>query len=257
MSRTAGLRIGGFVLLAGLLLLWEGLSQAKLVHQVYMPPVSKIASTFLAALQSGELSSTLMASARRFAVGYGLAVGVGMALGILMGYFRTGYFLLEPLVELLRPLPPPAIIPISILFLGIGDEMKVFVITFACFFPVLVNTMHGVAGVDRAMVDTARTFGYGTRDIVRKIILPASLPSVVAGMRISLAIALILTVIAEMVAGNSGIGFFILDSERSFRIPEMYAGIFALAIIGYLLNRLFVLLEARALAWYYAAGSRQ
>jgi len=147
-------------------------------------------------------------------------------------------------------------VPIAILFLGIGDEMKTFVIAWACFFPILVNTMHGVGSVDRVIVDTARTFGYRTSGIISKIILPAALPSIAAGMRISLAIGLILTVIAEMVAGNNGIGFYILDMERAFRIPEMWAGIFTLAVIGYLLNRIFVSVEERALAWYYGQSAR-
>ena len=115
----------------------------------------------------------------------------------------------------------------------------------------------GVAGVDKVLFDTARTFRLSTRDILWKIVLPAASPSIVAGMRISLAVALILTVIAEMVASNNGIGFFILDTERAFRITDMYAGIFTLMVVGYVLNRLFVLFEARALAWYFGQSRQE
>lgn len=256
MGRTARLRLGGFAVLVLLLVLWEGASRAALVNQIYVPPVTKIASELWRLLMNGELVHHLGASAVRFAFGYGLAVVLGLGIGLLMGYFRAGYLLLEPLIELLRPLPPPAIIPIAILFLGIENQMKVFVITFACFFPIVVNTIQGIAGVDRVLLDTARTFGLTTREIIWKIVLPSASPNIVAGMRIALAIALILTVISEMVASNDGIGFMILDMERAFRIPEMYAGIFTLMVVGYLLNRLFVVFESRTLAWYFGQSRR-
>ena len=256
MGRTARLRLGGFAVLVLLLVLWEVTSRAGVVNQIYVPPVSKIASELWRLLINGELLRNLGASAVRFGFGYGLAVAIGLGIGLAMGYFRAGYLLLEPLIELLRPLPPPAIIPIAILFLGIENQMKVFVITFACFFPIIVNTIQGVAGVDRVLLDTARTFGLTTREIIWKIVLPSASPNIVAGMRIALAIALILTVISEMVASNDGIGFMILDMERAFRIPEMYAGIFTLMVVGYLLNRLFVAFESRTLAWYFGQSRR-
>ena len=250
------MRLAGFALLFVLLALWEVISRAGLVNQIYVPTVTKIASELWRLMTNGELLRNLGASAVRFGFGYGAAVVLGLGIGVAMGYFRAGYLLLEPLIELLRPLPPPAIIPIAILFLGIENQMKVFVITFACFFPIVVNTIQGVAGVDRVLLDTARTFGLTTREIILKIVLPSASPNIIAGMRISLAIALILTVISEMVASNDGIGFFILDTERAFRIPEMYAGVFTLMVVGYLLNRLFVVFESRTLAWYFGQARR-
>jgi ABC-type nitrate/sulfonate/bicarbonate transport system permease component len=226
------------------------------VNQISVPTVSKIATELWRLATNGDLARHLGASAVRFAFGYGIAVALGLSIGLVMGYFRAGYLLLEPIIEVLRPLPPPAIIPIAILFLGIENQMKVFVISFACFFPIVVNTIQGVAGVDRVLLDTARTFGLTTREILWKIVLPSASPNIVAGMRISLAIALILTVISEMVAANDGIGFFILDSERAFRIPDMYAGIFTLMVVGYFLNRLFVIFEARTLSWYFGQSRR-
>jgi NitT/TauT family transport system permease protein/sulfonate transport system permease protein len=251
MTRTARLRVGGFVVLAALLVLWEAVSRAGIVNSIYVPPITKIAGELARLIANGELAKHLGGSALRFFLGFGAATVLGLAVGLAMGYFRAGYLLLEPLIELLRPLPPPAIIPIAILFLGIENQMKIFVITFACFFPIVVNTIQGVAGIDRVLIDTARTFGLTTREILWKIVLPSASPNIVAGMRISLAIALILTVISEMVASNDGIGFFILDTERAFRIADMYAGIFTLMVVGYLINRLFVAVEGRALAWYF------
>jgi len=255
-GRTARLRLGGFAVLVVLLVLWEIASRAALVNQIYVPPVSRIASELWRLLLNGELLRHLGTSAVRFGLGYVIAIVLGLGIGLVMGYFRAGYLLLEPLIELLRPLPPPAIVPIAILFLGIENQMKVFVIAFACFFPIVVNTVQGVAGVDRVLLDTARTFGLTTREILWKIVLPSASPSIVAGMRIALAIALILTVISEFVGLTDGIGGFILDMERSFHIPEMYAGIFTLMVVGYLLNRLFVVFESRTLAWYFGQSRR-
>lgn len=256
MGRSALLRLGGFGVLVLLLALWEVVSRAGLVNQVYVPPVTKIASELWRLLLNGEILLHLWASAVRFGLGYVIAVALGLGIGLLMGYFRAGYLLLEPLIEALRPLPPPAIIPMVILFLGIENQMKIFVIAFACFFPIVVNTIQGVAGVDRVLLDTARTFGLTTREILWKIVLPSASPNIVAGMRTALAIALILTVISELVASNDGVGFMILDMERAFRIPEMYAYIFTLMVVGYLLNRLFVVFESRTLAWYFGQSRR-
>ncbi len=257
MPKALRLRLSGFLVLAVLLLVWELVSDLRIVNPVYLPPVTRIAASFTRLAENGELLRQLWGSALRFAIGYTGAAALGLLVGLAMGYFRAMYLLLEPLIELLRPLPPPAIIPLAILVLGIEDQMKIFVIAFACFFPVVVNTIQGVAGVDRVLFDTARTFGLTTREILWKIVLPAASPNAIAGMRISLAIALILTVISEMVASNNGIGFFILDTERAFRIADMYAGIFTLMVVGYLLNRLFVLFESRALAWYFGQSRRE
>src|SRR5712691_6252092 len=256
MTRTVRLRVGGFVVLAALLLLWGAVSRAGIVNSIYVPPITKIVGELARLVANGELAKHLGGSALRFFLGFGAATVLGLAVGLAMGYFRAGYLLLEPLIELLRPLPPPAIVPIAILFLGIENQMKVFVIAFACFFPIVVNTIQGVAGVDRVLLDTARTFGLTTREILWKIVLPSASPSIVAGMRIALAIALILTVISEFVGLTDGIGGFILDMERSFHIPEMYAGIFTLMVVGYLLNRLFVIFESRTLAWYFGQSRR-
>lgn len=243
-------RLLGFLLVGLLLLAWQLGAITHVLDPVFIPPISQIWQAWVTTMQDGTLRSALGGTIVRFLEGYVLAVGLGVVLGTLMGYWRTMWALLEPTIELLRPLPPPAVIPIAILLLGVENTMKLTVIVFASFFPVLLNTMYGIRGVDPILIDTARTFGYGRLAMVRRIILPAALPHIFAGMRISLAIALILTVLSEMVAGNDRMGFFILDAERAFRIPEMYAGVFSLAVLGYLLNLLFVLFERRSLRWY-------
>jgi ABC-type nitrate/sulfonate/bicarbonate transport system permease component len=198
---------------------------------------------------NGELLRELWPSLYRLGIGYALAVLVAVPLGLLMGASRFMYNLLEPLTELLRPIPSSAYIPIAILFLGIGDEMKEFVVFFSCLFPILVNTYSGVVAIDPVQIDTGRTFGLTRMEILRSIIFRSTVPSILTGMRISLAIALIVVVVAEMVAGSSGIGYFILDNQRTFRVPEMFAGIFTLGVLGYCVNWVFLLIEQRVLHW--------
>ena len=168
-----------------------------------------------------------------------------------MGYVRFFYNLLEPITEVLRPIPSPAYLPIVILFLGIDDEMKIFMIAFAIVFPVLLNTYSGVRSVDPIQLQTARTFGVSGRKLLTQIVLPASSPYIFTGMRVSLAVALIVMVISEMVAASSGIGYFILSAQRGFKIRDMFAGVLTLAVLGYVLNRLFLMIENRVLAWHY------
>jgi NitT/TauT family transport system permease protein len=154
-------------------------------------------------------------------------------------------------------MPSVAIIPVAILMLGIGDSMIVAVTIYAAVWPILINTIDGVARIDQVLIQTARTFGFARRKILWQVILPAASPYIVTGLRIGLSIALILVTTAEMVAGSKGLGFFILDEERSMNSGNMYAGIVLVAMLGYILNRLFLFLEAKALRWRHGMMARQ
>jgi ABC-type nitrate/sulfonate/bicarbonate transport system permease component len=211
--------------------------------------MTNVLAAFWQNLTDGTYLSVIGSSLRRLFIGYFIAVVLAVGIGLAMGVWRSFFLLAEPLVEFLRPIPSPAYLPMAILFLGIDDEMKVFMVTFAAFFPILLNTVSGVRSVDPVLLETGKTFGYGRWDIVFKVLLPASASFILTGMRISLAIALIVTVIAEMVAGNSGIGFYVLNAQRSFLVPEMYAGVVALAIVGFALNKVFVFVEHMLLHW--------
>jgi ABC-type nitrate/sulfonate/bicarbonate transport system permease component len=242
-------RLLGLVTLLVLAGAWELVTRGGLVDSISMVPLSKILRAFFDLLMSGEIFVWLGPSLYRLSLGFLAAAAAGVVVGLVMGYFRIAYDLLEPLVEFLRPLPSPAYIPIVILFLGIDDAMKIAVIAFASFFPVVINTYSGVVNVDPTFVDVARTLGVRRRDIALRVILPAALPFTFSGLRVSLGIALIVTVLSEMIAGNSGIGFFVLDMQRAFRNAEMFAAVIVLGIVGYLLNRLFLWVERRAVGW--------
>lgn len=244
-SRWTG--IGVLLLLA---ILWEAAGRWGWVHKVLLPPASAILRMFFQVIASGEVLEHLGVSLWRAGLGYTLAALFAVALGVAMGYWRRIYDACEITIEYLRALPPPAIIPLAMVFLGIGDALKVFIIFFSCAFPILVNTIDGVRGVDPVLIRTARTFGLNPWQTAWKVILPAAAPYIMTGLRIAIAIALILTVISEMIGATSGIGYFILEAQRTLHVTRMYAGVLVLALTGYAINRVFLLIDERMMAWH-------
>ena len=248
-------RLPGVLLIVLLLVVWQ-LSALYAVKTPTWPPVTLVLQAWLENLMDGTLIGHLLATLWRQMLGYALAAVLGIAMGLAMGYFRPLYNLFEPLVEVLRPIPGPAYLPILVLFVGIGHEMKVVLILLASFFPILLNTYSGVRAIDRVQFDTARTLGLTTFQTFRELVLPAASPQILTGMRISLAISLILAILGEMIVSNDGLGYFTLLAQRTFKIADMYAGIFTLAVFGYLLNRIFLLVEARVIRWHNESTGR-
>jgi ABC-type nitrate/sulfonate/bicarbonate transport system permease component len=247
----------GIVFLLLLILAWETAARWQWLNPLLVPPLSKIFQSFGALVLSGEIPLQILASLKRAAAGYFLAAVVFIPLGVLMGLFDGWRRAFEILIEMLRPIPPPVIIPVALLLFGLEDEMKIFVIFFSCAWPILLNTFDGVKNIDQLLLHTARTFGLKRARTIRSVVLPAALPQIMTGLRISLPITLILVVISEMVGSADGIGYFILDAQRRFRVVQMYAGMLALAILGYALNSLFELTQRRLLGWHRGMLRRQ
>jgi sulfonate transport system permease protein len=239
----------GWIAFALVLLIWELGSRNNPALQTYLPPVSRILSSLGELTLSGRILSHLMITLSRFLQGYVLAALIAVILGTVLGYFRLAHSLFEAVIEFLRPMPSVAIIPVAVLLLGISDAMIVAVTVYASLWPVLINTIDGVRYIERTLIDTGRTFGLNRRQILWLVVLPAAAPYIVTGLRISLSIALILVTTAEMIAGSRGLGFFILDEERSMNSGNMYAGVILVSALGYLLNRLFILGEGWAMNW--------
>lgn len=246
----------GVVVLIALAALWEAAGRGAWVHKVLLPPLSAVLATLYDVVASGEVVRHLGVSLWRAAAGYALAAVAGIGLGIAMGYWRRVYEACEMTIELLRAVPPPAVIPLAMVFLGIGDALKVFIIFFACLFPILVNTIDGVRAADPVLIRTARTFRLPPLHTVWKVIVPVAGPYIMTGLRIATAIALILTVISEMIGATSGIGYFILGSQRTLHITQMYAGILVLALTGYAINRAFLAIDERVMAWHKGSTRR-
>jgi ABC-type nitrate/sulfonate/bicarbonate transport system permease component len=249
-------KLSGPLFLIALLAIWEVAAQAELTNPLLVPSVSRILTVFWNAVSSGQIPMQILLSIKRAAAGYLLAAAVFIPLGIWMGLSRRTYRALEVIVEMLRPVPPPAMIPVALLFFGLEDAMKIFVIFFSCAWPILLNSIDGVRGIDPVLWNTAKTFSLSRRQTIWRVILPAASPQIMTGLRISLPIMLILVVISEMVGSTDGIGYFILDSQRRFRVAQMYAGMLALALLGYALNQLFNLLHRRLLAWHWGMVTR-
>jgi ABC-type nitrate/sulfonate/bicarbonate transport system permease component len=235
-----------------LLVLWGLLSANSDTY--YFPPLTDILETFMDTWVFERVQSDVVPSLTRLALGYGIACAVAVTVGLALGLSRPLRRATDPIVQFLRAIPPPALLPFGILVLGVGNSMKIFIIAFVCLWPVLLNTIDGVAGVDPTLRETARVYDIGPVDRVLRVTLPAAAPQIFAGMRTALSLALILMVISEMVASTNGIGYFVLQAQRSFAIPEMWSGILLLGILGYVLNAVFLLAERRVLRWH--RGSR-
>lgn len=257
MNRFKRFNWSGWLFFGLLLLAWEFGARSAPKLQSYFPPLSEVFAALTASLHSGVLLSQFMITVGRFLDAYLLSLAIGVVLGVVLGYFRTAHEIVESLIEFLRPMPSVAIIPVAILMLGIGDSMIVAVTVYATIWPILINTIDGVRHIEQVLIQTGRTFGLSRRRILCQVILPAASPYIVTGLRIGLSIALILVTTAEMVAGSKGLGFFILDEERSMNSANMYAAIIVVAALGYGLNRLFLALEARVLKWRRGMLARQ
>jgi ABC-type nitrate/sulfonate/bicarbonate transport system permease component len=219
----------------------------------YYPPLSDVLDRFKDTWLFERVGSDVWPSLRRMALGYIIAVVAAVGIGTALGSSRTLRRAVAPVIEFLRSIPPPALIPFAIVVIGVGDDMKIFIIAFVCLWPVLLNTIDGINGIDPTLRETARVYGISGRDRLLRMTLPAAAPQIFAGMRLSLSLAVILMVISEMVASTNGIGFFVLQSQRTFAIPEMWSGILLLGILGYVLNVAFLLIERRVLAWHRGA----
>ena len=184
-------------------------------------------------------------------VTFSIAVILGVALGIPLGLSRLGRSAAMPHIEYWRAIPPPALLPISILLLhSIGNLQKVSFIAFFCIFPVLLNTIDGVRGIEPTLIETARSFRVPAHERIRRIVLPAAFPQISAGMRISLSLAVIIMVVAEYFSSTSGVGYVLLISKNTFQLGPMWAAIVLIGLIGYLLNLAYLLAERRMLAWH-------
>jgi ABC-type nitrate/sulfonate/bicarbonate transport system permease component len=232
-----------------ILAIWEAVSASGHVNPALLPPPSRILPLTWQIFVSGSLLAPLTDTLSLLGLGYGIGCGSACVLGLAMGWSAPLFRLLEPLAELIRPIPKPALIPPLFLFLGLGTATKVTVVALAAFFPVLINTLQAVRGIDPVVVGTARTFGYSRTGTLFNTVLPASLPMILTGMRVSLGLSLVLVILAEMLVNSNGIGFVILDMERSFRVPEMYAWVIILGLLGLLLNALFEWVEGKLVAW--------
>jgi sulfonate transport system permease protein len=238
-----------FAVGAGLVGVWQLIADAHLISPVFLPSPYRAFGAMVGGFENGVLWAKVSGTIVRMIYGWLLASLVGIAIGALIGSSTRARRLLEPTLEFLRPLPASAVIPLAIGLFGLTETMVLAVICFGALWPALLATVHGFAAVEPRLYEVARALGMSRFDIIRKIALPSSVPDILSGLRISLTISLILAIVGEMLSSRDGLGSWILLAARSFRSPDLFAGIIVLSAIGYCSSMLLGLLEARMLRW--------
>lgn len=232
------------------LVLWE-VAGRLLAKPLFLPPFSSVMATFYRLLMTGELGTHVGISTARSLSGFALSALVGIPLGLLMGWYRLWEDFWTALVSLVYPIPKVGLIPLFILWLGIGDASKIAVIFSAAVFPLIINTYTGVKGVPRLLIWSALTFGANQREVLWKVVFPASLPHIFSGLRLAMGISWILLFAAEMIAAHTGLGHLILVAERMLDTDVVFAALILIAILGFLFDRMLLLLGGRLCDWYF------
>lgn len=234
---------------------WFASAESK---DFYKPPLATIIRVIPGTWTMERILGDVMPSIARLLVGYALALAIGITVGVIVGSSRPLRALLEPVLEFLRAIPPPIMVPILILIAGFGDPTKVLVIAMGGLWPVLLNTVEGVRGTDEVLADTCRSYRVGGWLRLRTFVLRGASPQIMVGARQALSISIIMMVIGEILGTTDGLGYTIIEFQRGFQIPEMWSGVFVLGLLGVLLSLLFRLVERRVLVWYHGvrAASR-
>jgi ABC-type nitrate/sulfonate/bicarbonate transport system permease component len=255
-SKSFAVRHIGWFVVGLLLVVWQVLAGTISGLAQVLPPVDRIVARAVEVFAQGSLLAELGDTLAVMGIGYLIGSAAAIVVGMLIGRSRVAYYLFEPLIELTRPIPIAAVVPLLMLFLGLGAGLKIGAVTIAAFFPVLANTYAAFRSTPRTLDETALTFGLPPLQSLLKVALPHAVPAILVGMRLSLAISLVVTVFTEMIAGNSGVGYFILNSQQNMSIVDLYVGVLMLAIVGYLLNQAFVFVERRIIPWHISNRRR-
>nr|WP_188052232.1 ABC transporter permease [Aureimonas fodinaquatilis] len=255
--RQYGTLIYGLPLMAFLLLVWEIAPRLDWISPIFFPPISAVAERWVELAANGDIWRHTSISLQRTFTGFFLAVAVAIPLGFLMGYYPLFEKITDFFVQTLRNTSQFALLPVFILVFGIGEASKVAVTFYSAVFFLLINTIAGVKSVDPLLIRAAKSMGTSSFDLFRKVILPASIPSIVAGARLAVKASIFAVIAAEMLAANSGLGYLVQHSQLMMQTTDMYSGIITLTAIGLIINYLLVWGERRATAWNVPAGNTE
>lgn len=242
----------GLTRYAPLLLLavaWEGATRLGVVSPTLLPSLSEIFAAWWAILADGELVRHGAASLLRTVAGLTLAIAVGLLLGVGMAWYTPVRILVDPLVQVLYPIPKSALIPVMMIWLGLGHLSKVGVIFMGCLLPVVLSAFNGARGVDQALIWSARGMGASRRRVLWEVVVPAALPDIFSGVRIAIALSFVLLVSSEFVGAREGLGYLIAFLGEGGAYDAMFAAVFTVAALGFLADRLYLVTARRALAW--------
>lgn len=228
---------------------WQYGSTHGWLNAAVIPPVDQIIVALWNGLTTGSLLSDISISLQRAGAAFFSAIFIGIPLGILMGRVRWLEEIFDPILQLFRQTSPLALYPVFILLMGLGEFSKIFVIFWGALFPTLIATMSGVKEVDQKLIEMAKSFGASQSIQFRRIILPAAVPAIFVGIRLTATTALLLLIASEMIGANQGVGFQIMNAQYNFQIALMYASIFVLAFLGLFINLSLVLLQKYLCRW--------
>ena len=234
------------------LVIWEMSARAKLVDPMFLPPLSAALVDFWDNL--GLLIKDAVSSLWRAAIGLLIGGGIGLGAGMAMARSRFAEEFFDPLVSALFPTPKLALFPLLMVWLGLGDGSKIALVALTAFFPLVINTHSGMKGVDKFLIWNARTKGASNFQVLTRVMIPAALPFIFAGVRIATSFSFLLVVAAEMLGSTDGLGFRILYAQRTFEANTMYAAILFVAVLGFLVDRIVGMIGRRLLAWQDTAA---
>src|SRR5690242_5275201 len=247
-----GWRIGALALFLALWSLAGGIVEAtRPFNPLFLPAPWVVIGALLELARKGQLWVHVAATLERVAIGFSLGAVLAVGLGLLAGQLRAVRSVVEPVIELLRPIPPLAMLPLFIVWIGIGEASKIGFITYATFFPMFLTTVHGVAQIDARLLRAAQSLGAQPRHLFVRVILPAALPDVLTGLRLGVALSFFVIVISEFVGAENGLGYLINDGRNFFLVPQMLGAALLLGLLGYAGNALVRLLERRVLRWQH------
>ncbi|MDM1020067.1 ABC transporter permease [Acinetobacter sp. VNK23] len=229
--------------------IWEIAPRIGLVDPAFLPPFSTVLVSGWNLIQNGQLLTHLQASLVRSFSGFILSILIAIPLGLAIGWYSRFSEFLSPLLEVFRNTAALALLPVFILFLGIGESSKIALVTYACTWPILLNTISGVRNVDPLLIKSARTMGLSPIQLFRKVILPAAIPTIFVGVRLAGSFSVLMLIAAEMVGAKAGLGYLINYAQYNFQIPEMFFGIISITTVGLLFNYSLLFIEKRLTAW--------
>lgn len=234
----------------GFLVAWEVVARSGLVPEEYFASPTTTAIVLVDELRHGSLAFATLITFARALVGLVVATAIALVIAVFTARYRTARITFDPVAEFLRPLPPAAIVPLAIFFLGLGWALYFFVLTLACFWPVYLNASQALASAPRVQVQTARSFGYESWALMRHVRFPAAMPTIFIGIRQAATIALIAAIATEMIAGRNGLGFYLMDSAMTLQVPQTFAALFLAMMSGIVMNALVVMLRGRIIGWH-------
>ena len=241
--------LGRYLPLLLLAVLWEIVPRLGLIDASAVPPLSAVAVAWWDLLRSGDLVTNGLSSLQNLSAGLVLGVLVGTSLGVLMAWYKPLDELVHPLVRALYPMPKSALIPVMILWLGLGSASKIASIFIGCLLPVVLSAYNGARGVDRVLIWSALAAGASRRAVLWEVVLPSALPEILAGTRNALALSFILLVSSEFVIGQRGLGYLISFLGEGGAYDAMFAGVLTVAAVGFLADRVYLAVMRSALAW--------